>query len=126
MTTTSVWGDISREVVAEPAAGQRVAGPGDVDAEVVADRGELRHEPAAGERVEEDDAVAIARHARAARRAEVAEHGRVGDQASVALPVDGEGAAARRVDHLDVVLRADVADRVGRHDAAEDSSRRGT
>ena len=107
------------EVVADPAAGQRIARPGHVDAEMLADRSQLRHEPAARERVEEDDAVVVARGARAARGAQVAEPGRAGEQSPVALPVDGEGAAARRVDHLDVVVRADVADRVGRRDAGE-------
>ena len=101
------------EVVAEPPAAERIAGPRDVHAEVVPLARQLAHQPAAGERVEEHDAVTEAGGAATAARPEGAQHGGPGSDRARGLVDHDERAAARRVHELDVVAPADVADRVG-------------
>ena len=107
------------EIVAEPPAAERIVRPRDVYAEVVSPAGELAHQPAAGERVEQHDAVAEARGAATVARPEGAQHGGTGDDVARGLVEHEEGAAARRVHELDVVGGADVADRVGRNRPGE-------
>src|SRR5437763_356521 len=74
---------------------------------------ELAHQPAAGERIEEHDAVPEAGGAETAARPEGAQHGGPADDRTRGLVDHDERAAARRVHELDVVAPADVADRVG-------------
>ena len=105
-----------REDVVVPAAADRVRRLRHVDAQVVARRGELGDQPALRELVVEHDRVAAARRA-GAGAAQRRERERAGDDGAVGLVVDRVVRGAAAVDGLDVVGRADVADRVRRVDA---------
>ena len=107
------------EVVAEPPAAERIARARDVHAEVVPPDRELAHQPAAGELVEQHDAVTEAGGAATIARPERAQQGGTGDDGARGLVEHDEGAATRRVHELDVVAGADVADRVGRNHPGE-------
>ncbi len=105
------------ELIGEPAAGDRIAGLGDVDAETVAGAAELAQEPAVGELVEEHDRIAEAGGAVAG--AESLHRGGTGGHGAVGLVVDREHRAAAAVDALDVMSDADVTYRIRRIDPGE-------
>ena len=89
----------------------RIGGFRDEDAEPIASGADLREEPAIGERVIKDDAVSG--RGGAAAGAEGGHADRSREDRAVALAVDGE-ARAVSVDHLNVVIGADIAGGVRR------------
>ena len=105
---------LSLECIQEPPARERIGATRYRDAlQVLVDR-ELTHEPTIGEAVVADDGVAVVVRLTASPKAlpQRVDLGGAGEQIP-ALVVDGKGG----VHHLDVVVRPDGADGVGRQDA---------